>query len=325
VKTSAKESGNSLGWQGITIPLPDDWNLGAFSGDWDAGYVRAEGPNEAALELKWKHDRSSPSLKTLLKSYLKQLHKAAGRKGGEVPFKEKPKALPSVPQGSGVSQTFSWQTDAVHGVGAVWHCLECRRIILVQVTSPTALTVDSLARRIIPKIADHPEGEECRWNVYGMGFSVPKDYRLEKQQLMSGHLSLTFKHKGRTLVVERYGPASVVLKRDRLSEWATAVKPIYNRLKPYNYKKKVTEEADDHEGILLEGRRKSVKDLLLRVGLWFIRQQHPDALRMKVWRCEPSNRIYAVMAEARPREINALIQRMEEGVSCHEAPVSGTG
>ncbi|MBW3623984.1 MAG: hypothetical protein KY468_11305 [Armatimonadetes bacterium] len=306
-----------LGWQGLSIPLPEDWNLAAFSGDWGSGYVRAEGPGDSALELKWKHEKSSPSLKGLLKSYLKQLHKAAGRKKSEVSLKEKPKALPSVPQGSGVSQTFSWQSGGVYGIGAVWHCLECRRIVLVQVTALSEMTANALARRIIPKIGDHPEGDLCRWSVYDFDFTVPKEFRLEKQSLRSGHLSMEFRHKGRTVVLERYGPANVLLKRDRLSDWATAVKPIFDRLKPYKYKKETVEGEPGHDAVRLSGRRKAVKDLLRRAGLWMIRMQPPDALRARVWNCEPSNRIVMVMVEARPRDVEALTDRIAAGVRCH--------
>lgn len=316
---TAPASGTLLGWQGLAIPLPDDWNLAAFSGDWKAGYVRAEGPHDAALELKWKHEKSSPSLKGLLKSYLKQLHKTAGRKGGDVSLKEKPKALPSVPQGAGVSQTFSWRSNSVSGVGAVWHCLDCRRIVLVQVTSPNEPSANALAKTIIPKIVDHPEGDGCRWSVYDFDFTLPKAYRLEKQSLKSGHLSLEFRHQGRTIVLERYGPANVLLKRDRLSDWATAVKPVFDRLKPFKYKKEAVEGEPGHEAVQIVGRRKSIRDLVLRVVMWLVRFPAPDALRARVWRCEPSNRIVMAMVEARPREVDALADEVIRGIQCHPA------
>jgi hypothetical protein len=306
-----------LGWQGIVIPLPDEWSLTAFSGDWDAGYLRAEGPNEASLELKWKHDRASPSLKGLLKGYVQQLNRAAGRKGADVTLKEKPKALSSVPQGSGVSQTFSWKTS-VYGIGAVWHCLECRRIVLAQITAPEQAVADALAKRVIPKIADHPEGDDCYWSVYGFSFFAPKAFRLEKQSLRSGHLSLELRHKSRRLVAERYGPANVLLKRDRLADWATAVKPIFEHLKPFAYKKETLPAETGHEAVKLAGRRRSARDKARRIGLWLIRRQAPDALEARIWRCEASNRIYVTLAEATPREAEKLADDVSETIRCHD-------
>jgi len=187
----------------------------------------------------------------------------------------------------------------------------------VQVVSPNSTTTDSLAKRIIPKIEDHPEGDLCRWSVYDFTFDVPKEFRLEKQSLKSGHLSIALKHRLRRLVVERYGPASVLLKRDRLADWATAVKPIFLLLKPFNYRKTIETEVPEHEAVRLTGRRKSAKDIATRIGLWFIRRQASDAFVARVWRCQASNRVYMVFAEATPREVDGLSDRVSETIHCH--------
>jgi hypothetical protein len=179
------------------------------------------------------------------------------------------------------------------------------------------MTVDSLAKRILPKIEDHPEGDLCRWSVYDFTFEAPKAFRLEKQSLKSGHLSITLKDKLRRLVVERYGPASVLLKRDRLADWATAVKPIFVLLKPFNYRKAMLKDGAEHEAIRLTGRRKSVKDIAARVALWFIRRQASDALDARIWKCEASNRVYVVLAESTPREVEGLAERVVETIPCH--------
>ncbi len=309
-----------LGWEGFQIPLPEEWALAAFSGDWDAGYLRAEGPGDAALELKWKRDKTSPSLKGVLKSYVKQLNKAGGR-GADVEVKEKPKALPSVPQGSGVSQTFAWKSHTC-GVGAVWHCLECRRIVIVQITCPQQAVADNLARRILPKIVDHPAGGVCRWSVYGFTFEAPERFRLEKQGLRSGHLSFELKDKRQALVVERYGPATVLLKRDKLADWATAVKTNFTRLKPFRYRK--TAGADGpHTLVRVKGRKQHPRYLLLRGLLWLIRRQAADAVDARVWNCDASNRIYMVMAEGTPRDAEALAEEVAATIPCHapDAPL----
>ncbi|MBV9467716.1 MAG: hypothetical protein JOZ57_00555, partial [Abitibacteriaceae bacterium] len=42
-----------LGWQGLTVTLPSDWNLKTFGGDATKGDLRVDDADGPRLELRW--------------------------------------------------------------------------------------------------------------------------------------------------------------------------------------------------------------------------------------------------------------------------------
>jgi hypothetical protein len=129
---------------------------------------------------------------------------------------------------------------------------------------------------------------------------------------------MELRHRGRRVIVERYGPANVLLKHDTLPDWSTSVKTVFNLLKPFRYRKETIDGGEGGAKVRLKGRRKSVRDLIVRGVLWLIRRQPPDALDARIWRNEESNRIYVVMVEAEPRNVESLADGAEESIAARE-------
>ena len=51
-----------VAWQGVRIVLPDDWEPGAFSGDWGGGHLRIDERLEPRLVVRWLPKESTDKL-----------------------------------------------------------------------------------------------------------------------------------------------------------------------------------------------------------------------------------------------------------------------
>ena len=47
----------TFGWAGITLSIPDSWEIAGISGDQKAGYLRLDDENMPRLELKWSESK----------------------------------------------------------------------------------------------------------------------------------------------------------------------------------------------------------------------------------------------------------------------------
>ena len=66
----------TLGWNGITVELPEDWELSGLSGDDKSGYLRLEDADMPRLELKWSESKQKkPDLQRVLDDYFKLVRK----------------------------------------------------------------------------------------------------------------------------------------------------------------------------------------------------------------------------------------------------------
>ena len=56
-----------FGWQGVSMELPANWELGGLSGDYNNGYVRMDDEDMPRMELKWsKSKEKKPDLQKIL-------------------------------------------------------------------------------------------------------------------------------------------------------------------------------------------------------------------------------------------------------------------
>ncbi len=303
----------SLGWQGITVFLPEDWAFSAYSGDWTSGYLRAEGPEEVVLEVKWNEQKGVTHLRRILKDYSRRMHKIARRSSKEVQIKEKPKALQGLRKSGVVPITFSWASEQ-NAYGALWHCPQCDRIVLAQVVgalSPEKL--GPLAYKILHSLQDHPEGELVWWSVYGFAFQVPKSYKLNKADLRSGYQSLEFTNGYRQLWLDRWGLAEVILRNTSLKEWWPRI--LQKRLKSFRWVLEDREVKKD-KGLLVLGQKRGLRSWG-RLVQHLLRRPGKDYLLGYGWHCPSGNRIYSVVSLGMQEESRLCVERILESLRCH--------
>ena len=71
----------TFGWAGITLSIPDSWEIAGISGDQKAGYLRLDDENMPRLELKWSESkRKKNDLHAVLDEYFKLVRKSYSKK-----------------------------------------------------------------------------------------------------------------------------------------------------------------------------------------------------------------------------------------------------
>ena len=72
------ENRAEFAWQGLTLEVPEDWNLGRVDGDFEKGYTRLDDAEIVRLELEWRRLRGRGEalrLTELVDRYLQNLEK----------------------------------------------------------------------------------------------------------------------------------------------------------------------------------------------------------------------------------------------------------
>jgi len=233
-----------FGWAGIELEVPTTWELSGLSGDQKTGYLRLDDGDMPRLELKWAHTRrKKPDLHATLDDYFKLIRKTYKRRGTELSFRRNVDLVKE--EGFFEGRTvlgFSWKGE-IRANGLIFH--GGKRVTIVQVMGRLKENWRPTVLRVFQSIVDRSEASQTLWSAYGLKLGVPKEYKLERQKLLSGYLLFAFgakparfqtpikiaklvanrlrktngpvenidfspPDKGR-LSVERYGPAEIML------------------------------------------------------------------------------------------------------------------
>ena len=90
------ENRAEFAWQGLTLEVPEDWNLGRVDGDFEKGYGRLDDAEIVRLELEWRRLRGRGEalrLTELVDRYLQNLEKKADKAGASFSVERRAKFL----------------------------------------------------------------------------------------------------------------------------------------------------------------------------------------------------------------------------------------
>ena len=293
-------------WQGISLKVPEDWSLVGVSGDDKNGYMRVDSPVASTLEVRWSAAAGKPpDLMAKGREFLSTLEKNSKKKKIRFESKIKPE------KDAGGSVGFQWKGDRL-GQGRLTYCPECDRVMIAQVVSPRDENVSQVAPVILGSMRDHRSDGWVNWGLYGLEFAVPNGYRIEKHSLMSGYLSLAFKSRAKTLVVERWGLAGTLIGDGSLADWYKKdVKPDIK-----GFRVEVTEEEiRGHQGLKVTGRAAGIKQALRAAAYALTLYSNPRRLTGYAWKCDESNRLFSVRATHVEGEDTA--EKVRDFIKCH--------
>jgi hypothetical protein len=308
-----------FGWQGITVEIPEDWEISGLSGDYKSGYLRLDDGEIPRLELKWSRSRrKNPDLQKVLDEYFKLVRKDFKKKKSSLNIK---RDINLVKEESFFKDRtvsfFSWKSN-VRANGAIWHCKECKRIVVAQVIGHLKENIRDNTLRILNSVSDHPSGYTNLWSAYQLNVEIPRRYRLSKQQLMSGYLLLTFVDGSRTIAVERYGPADVLLKEDDLETWFR--KTYAKAIRGYGFSIEKKNTAYDKR-MELEGSKTRIIDRMPMSPVLLVDKiMRRTSLAAQIWHCHESNRIFAVRAVLKG-DAAEIAREVADSIQCCEANV----
>ena len=340
-----------FGWAGIQLEIPTTWELSGLSGDQKTGYLRLDDGDMPRLELKWAHTRrKKPDLQATLDEYFKLIRKTY-KKGTELSFRRNVNLIKDDELFDGYAVLgFSWKGN-IRANGLIFHV--GKRVTIVQVMGRLKENWRPTVLRVFQSIVDRSEASQTLWSAYGLKLGVPKEYKLERQKLLSGYLLFAFAakpvrfqtaikvaklvgnrlrktngtggnmgftppDKGR-LSVERYGPAEVMLgdyKNDPnpLEAWFRA--KYAKAIRGYGFE--VTSHIDsEDERLTLIGEQTRFYDGVPFSPLLILdKLSKRTALVFHLWRCNHSNRIYVIQSIG-SNNAYPIVQKVAESIECH--------
>jgi len=299
------------------MELPANWEFGGLSGDYDNGYVRMDDEDMPRMELKWSRSKEKkPDLHKILDAYFKSMKKRLGAGASGLRIRRDINLVKNEDFFENREVLFyNWKSN-VRANGLIWHCKECKRIVVVQIMGHLKESILPLTLRILESIHDHPAGHTNLWSAYQLAVEVPRRYHLEKRKLMSGYLSFSFLDGSRLLNIDRYGLADVTLRDTDLQSW---FRGYYAKvLRKYGFSFKELNAENDDQRIEMLGQEKRFIDHVPLSPIFAI----DKILRRKqiaacFWRCNKSNRIFVVMAISK-RGTEELVSQVASSIQCHK-------
>ena len=337
-----------FGWAGTQLEIPRTWELSGLSGDERSGYLRLDDAEMPRLELKWAHTRKKkPDLHATLDEYFKLIRKNYKR-GPELSFRRNVTLIkePEFFEGRNVIG-FSWK-GGVRANGLIFHA--GKRITIIQVMGrlkenwrPMVLRIfRSISNSINASINGGSNARHTLWSAYGLALSVPNEYKLERQKLLSGYLLFAFVAKSsrlrhlipaakgvplfterQRLSVERYGPAEVMLG-DFKAESNPSLTPLEawfrakyaKAIRGYGFEVTARTDTDD-EYLTLIGQQSRLYDSVpFSPVLALDKVSKRATLAFHLWQCYQSNRIYVIQFVG-GADAEGTVQQVAESIQCH--------
>lgn len=204
-----------IAWCGVRFKTPADWQLSRIG----IRYLALEDEYGPVMEIKWAPVKGKFSQKAHLKK-LASLQKKRVRKS----IQSKPvsaewqSALADFETGE-----FSWQADAICARGLILFCPRCRNATLVQFFQKPSAKDDSVATEILNTFRDHRTDGQILWAAYDIRALVPEAFGLKHYRFEAGQYELDFANGSEHVILQRWAPASVLLRSQDLVQFAKTV------------------------------------------------------------------------------------------------------
>lgn len=291
----------------MTFEAPPDWELGAYGGTREAGYACLDDGLQMRLRVRWHQTTSKRTdLEDTLRRYGHSLRRSA-TSAAVLKRLDTDLAPKHFLQNKDVV-CCRWETD-ITALGVLWHCHECLRSVVLEMMFPRtermAAAQNDCMRRLLASAADHPQGGEVLWSVYGFAFRAPATYNLERPDLRPGRLEFPLRASRRAwMKVERWARAQSWLERAAWDAWPR------ERLKLEH----IYRVADiDQEQERIHGHAGcSFKARCVRKGLMGVLSPGFE-LEGVAWHCPAGDKIFAVMGVGAKA---GVIERIVETIRC---------
>ena len=306
----------TFGWQGITLQVPADWNLGRVDGNYQSGYARLDDAEIVRAEIEWREGKARQfPVEQLVDRYLEGLEKKAKKSGLSFTATRRARFLKDKRWLEGSDyELFTWESD-YRTYNLARSCPACGRIVLLRVLTRLHEKAEDLVEEVFSSLVDHPaEGQVC-WSIYGLHFLFPVDFKLASQELKSGHLQLSFEKDRQICRVHRISLAHLLLKDTGLADWYRGF--FHKQLR--DFKVEVEETAlGAHPGLRVQGQPRSRWRQLVR-PLPFLNPRPRQYLDSRVWHCQSVDKICIIDHLYRKREEGEdLPLRLSHGYFCHQ-------
>ena len=211
------------GWHHLSFERPEDWSIGAVTGDYSSGYLRLDDTEMPRFELRWERTRGREPVDQVVARYLKNITGKGGKKGPPVKVR---RDLGLIKAESALAdrtvEGFHWRTegpDPLQAYGCLWMCETCGRTVFAQVLGRGGESMMTRASRLLNTLDDHARGDNATWAVYGLRIELPSDYALVQHSFLTGRIELTFQLGSARLELVRMSLAEMHLENRTFPDW----------------------------------------------------------------------------------------------------------
>ena len=202
----------AVAWNGTAFKIPDAWEIDSL----DLTHVMISENGSPRAEIKWAESSPSIPFEKQFRNFMLRSQKLL-----KIIIHEEPTPPFFLHPNPGFDFFFfSWESTSSKGVGTLIFCRHCRRLTLIRFFSVDRFLPASSAHGILTSFTDHPVTGRVSWQLFGMAFSTPENFRLSDYSLKPGYFSFQFLSRNIQLTVLSWGPASFLLAEKTLAEFA---------------------------------------------------------------------------------------------------------
>lgn len=292
-----QKTSHEIAWNGIRFVAPDDW-VPAEMGN---HYLMLEHASAPILEIKWGQIKGSFSHARHLQQLSTRHKKSLGKTIGNW-------TLPADWQlalGSFQAGGFQWQGPQFSGTGATLYCPICQTATLIQFYRSNPAINDTTSLALLASFQDHRRDDQILWTVFDIRARMPAFFKLWRHRFAAGYFELKFTSKAHTVILNRWGPASILLAGKDLVGFAGSVASFPSSTPPPVF-------GEDSKTVEWTFPRAAGRwsRLANRIKI----RPFPQQLRM--WHLEEKNRILAVRAEGRRPLPSSVFDMVCKGFGC---------
>lgn len=204
-----------IAWYGVCFKIPADWQLSQIG----IRYLLIEDADGPAMEIKWTPVKGKFSHRTHLKR-LASLQKKQVRKSiRPEPLSAEWEAALSDFEAS----EFSWESESTTGRGVILFCATCRNASLIQFFHKNPPPNNPVASNVLNSFRDHRSDARILWSAYDIRALVPETFELKHHRFEAGRYELDFADRGQHIILYRWAPASILLSKQDLLQFARSV------------------------------------------------------------------------------------------------------
>jgi len=204
-----------IAWNGISFMVPATWQVGSMANN----YLMLEEDGEPVVEVKWGQIKGGFSHEAQLRR-LSSLHKKGLEKTvSKCPIPEKWKKV----LGNYKATAFSWEGKTISGQGIILFCPSCHNATLIQFYRRSPAQLPEVSQRFLSTFRDHREDKQVLWSLFGIRTKVPEAFRLQKYRFEAGGFELIFALKEQRIILQRWAPATVLLRNQNLAQLAKSM------------------------------------------------------------------------------------------------------
>jgi len=275
-----KKTFHEIAWNGIRFVAPADW----APAEMGTHYLMLEQASVPILEIKWGQIKGSFSHARHLQQLSTRHKKSMGKtiRNWTLPA-EWQQALGSFQAGG-----FQWQSSPFSGMGATLYCPICQTATLIQFYRSNPAFSEPIASALLASFQDHRRDDQTLWSVFDIRANVPSFLKLWRHRFTAGYFELNFTSKAHTVILNRWGPASILLAGKDLVQFAGTVASLPSSTPPpvFDENLKTVQWSFPRAG----GRWSRMLNRIKVIPI-------PQQLRM--WHLEEKNRILSVRVEGR--------------------------